>query len=166
MAPVMVLVGAPGAGKTTVGRRVATRLGVAFADSDREIEQRAGMSVADIFVDQGEDAFRDLEAKVVSDLLTTCPGVLSLGGGAVLRADSREALAHQRVVWLRVGVPAAASRVGMNTARPLLLGNVRGTLMTLLAERDPLYAEVATVTVDTDGRSIGAVVDAVVQATS
>jgi shikimate kinase len=164
MAPVAVLVGAPGAGKSTVGRRVATRLGVPFADSDREIEERAGMSVADIFVNQGEDAFRDLEQSAVADLLETCSGVLSLGGGAILRPATRAALAGQRVVWLRVGVPAAASRVGMNTARPLLLGNVRGTLTALLAERDPLYAEVATDVVDTDGVSVGSVVDAVVEA--
>lgn len=166
MAPVVVLVGAPGAGKSTVGRRVATRLNVPFADSDREIEERAGMSVADIFVNQGEAAFRDLEQSAVADLLQTCSGVLSLGGGAILRPDTRAALAGQRVVWLRVGVPSAASRVGMNTARPLLLGNVRGTLTALLAERDPLYAEVATDVVETDGASVGAVVDAVVEAIS
>jgi shikimate kinase len=163
MAPVAVLIGAPGAGKSTVGRRVATRLSVPFADSDREIEERAGMSVADIFVTQGEASFRDLEAATVADLLGSSAGILSLGGGAVLRAETRAALSGHRVVWLRVGVPAAASRVGMNTARPLLLGNVRGTLTALLAERDPVYAEVATDTVDTDGRPVGAVVDAVVE---
>lgn len=162
MAPAAVLIGAPGAGKSTVGRRVATRLSLPFADSDREIEERAGMSVSDIFVNRGEDAFRDLEAATVVDLLEASDGILSLGGGAVLRPETRAALVGHRVVWLRVGVPAAASRVGMNTARPLLLGNVRGTLTALLAERDPVYAEVATDTVETDGRGVGDVVDAVV----
>lgn len=164
MAPRAVLIGAPGAGKSTVGRRVATRLALPFTDSDREIEERAGMSVADIFVTQGEEAFRDLEAATVAELLGSSDGIVSLGGGAVLRPETRTALAGHRVVWLRVGVPAAASRVGMNTARPLLLGNVRGTLTALLAERNPVYAKVATDTVDTDGRSVGAVVDSVVEA--
>ncbi len=161
MAPVLVLIGSPGAGKSSVGRRVAERLGVPFADSDQVIESRAGMSVSDIFVTQGESQFRDLEAQVIEELLRDHDGVLALGGGAVMRPSTREALRGSRVVWLKVGVPDAATRVGLNTARPLLLGNVRGTLTALLQERNPVYGDVCTDTVDTSGRSLREVTDTV-----
>jgi shikimate kinase len=147
--PSVVLVGAPGSGKSTVGARLAERLGVPFTDVDAEIESRVGKSVPEIFADDGEPAFRALEEAATADLLGR-PGVLSLGGGAVLSAATRNALRGHRVVWLRVGAPVAVKRVGLNEARPLLLGNVRGTLMRLLAERTPLYAEVSGHTVDTD----------------
>lgn len=163
MPPVVVLVGSPGAGKTSVGRRVAERLSVPFVDTDHTIEERAGMRVSDIFVTLGEDEFRRLEAEAVADALATCDGVVALGGGAVMREETRERLAGHRVAWLRVGVSDAASRVGMNTARPLLLGNVRGTLTALLEQREPVYAEVATFTVDTSGRSVRQVVDDVLR---
>ncbi len=149
--PVIVLVGAPGAGKTTVGRRVARELGVDFADSDELIEMRAGKSVADIFIDDGEQAFRAMEREEISRALARSSGVLALGGGAVLDAATRAALREHMVVWLRVGISGATERVGMNASRPLLLGNVRGTLIRLLDERTPLYEEVATNVVDTDG---------------
>lgn len=159
----LVLVGAPGAGKSTVGRRVARRWGVDFQDSDQLIEQRAGKSVADIFVDDGEPAFREVEREVIASALDGLTGVLALGGGAVVDPATRARLVAAPCLWLRVGVSEAARRVGLNTARPLLLGNVRGTLTTLLDERTPLYAEVATWTVDTDGRPIDEVVDAVIE---
>lgn len=162
MSPVLVLIGSPGAGKTTVGRRVAERLKVAFADSDHAIEARTGLSASDIFVTQGEDEFRRIEAEVIAELIHGHDGVLALGGGAVLRPQTREALADQRVVWLKVGVPDAAKRVGLNTARPLLLGNVRSTLTSLLEQRNPVYEEVATDVVETSGRSLRQVTDAVV----
>ena len=149
--PVIVLVGAPGAGKTTVGRRVARELGVDFADSDELIEMRAGKSVADIFIDDGEQAFRAMEREEISRALARSSGVLALGGGAVLDAATRAALREHTVMWLRVGISSATERVGMNASRPLLLGNVRGTLIRLLDERTPLYEEVATNVVDTDG---------------
>lgn len=148
----IVLVGAPGAGKSTVGAALAERLGWDFRDVDALIAERAGKSIAEIFVDQGEPAFRAYEETTTAELLTE-PGVLALGGGAVLSAKTRSALAGRRVVWLRVGLPAAVKRVGLDTARPLLLGNVRGRLLTLLNERAALYAEVATETVDTDDRT-------------
>lgn len=160
----LVLVGAPGAGKSTVGRRLARRWGVPFVDSDQAIEETTGKSVADIFVDDGEPAFRVLEREAIARALESSAGVLSLGGGAVLDPATRMALADTPCVWLRVGVSEAARRVGLNTSRPLLLGNVRGTLMTLLDERTPLYGEVATWTVDTDGLSIDQVVDTVARA--
>ena len=149
MSAPVVLVGAPGSGKSTVGALLAERLGVPFADVDAEIEQRTGRSIAEIFADDGEPAFRALEEQVTAELLGTT-GVLSLGGGAVLSSSTRAALRGHRVVWLQVSAATAVQRVGLNEARPLLLGNVRGRLIKLLAERTPLYAEVATERVDTD----------------
>jgi shikimate kinase len=163
MAPSVVLVGSPGAGKSTVGRRVAEQLGVPFADTDALIEAAAGMSVSDIFVTLGEDEFRALEADAVARALEEREGVLSLGGGAVLREETRARLVGVRVVWLRVTASDAASRVGMNTARPLLLGNVRATLSSLLEQRNPIYAEVATDIVDTSGRSLREVTEEVLR---
>ena len=160
--PVVILIGSPGAGKSTVGRRVAKQLGVAFLDSDAEIEREAGMSVSDIFVTEGEAAFREREAVTVHRCLVEHSGVLSLGGGSVLRDETRAALEGHRVVWLRVSLSDAASRVGMNTARPLLLGNVRATLGSLLEQRNPIYEAVATDVVDTSGRSLRQVVEAVI----
>jgi shikimate kinase len=145
----IVLVGAPGAGKTTVGLALADRLGLGFADVDAVIADRAGKPIAEMFADDGEEAFRRLEEEITAELLDR-PGVLALGGGAVLSAKTRAALRGRRVVWLRVGLAAAVKRVGMDTARPLLLGNVRGRLLALLNERAPLYAEVATEVIDTD----------------
>lgn len=161
--PLVVLIGSPGAGKSTVGRRLAKQWGVDFLDSDAEIERESGMSVSDIFVTEGEAAFRDREAATVARCLAEHRGVLSLGGGAVLREETRRALDGHRVVWLRVSLADAAARVGMNTARPLLLGNVRGTLGAMLEQRNPIYEEVSTDVVDTSGRSLRQVVDAVTE---
>lgn len=154
----IILVGAPGAGKSTVGAALAERLGWDFRDVDALIAERAGKPVAEIFADHGEPAFRAYEEATTAELLAE-PGVLALGGGAVLSAKTRSALAGRRVVWLRVGLPAAVKRVGLDTARPLLLGNVRGRLLTLLNERAALYAEVATETVDTDNQTPDQVAD-------
>ena len=154
----IVLVGAPGSGKTTVGRALADRLGLGFADVDTVIVDRVGKPIAEIFADDGEDAFRTLEEQVTAELLDGS-GVLALGGGAVLSARTRTALRGRRVVWLRVGLAAAVKRVGMDTARPLLLGNVRGRLLALLNERAPLYAEVASLVIDTDALDPAAVAD-------
>lgn len=119
--------------------------------------------MSDIFVIDGEQVFRKMEREEIAAALTTRGGILSLGGGAILDAATREALRGHRVVWLRVSVGEAARRVGLNASRPLLLGNVRGTLMTLLEQRTPLYAEVATEVVDTDGLEVGAVADLVME---
>lgn len=163
MSPIAVLVGAPGAGKSTVGRRAAERLHCEFVDTDALIEAAAGMSVSDIFVTLGEPEFRAMEERVIAEALKERAGIVSLGGGAVLSPRTRDLLHAAQVVWLRVSLGDAAQRVGMNTARPLLLGNVRGTLSALLAERQPLYEEVATVTVDTTGRRVRDVVQDVVE---
>ena len=162
MAPRAIIIGAPGAGKTSVGRRVAERLGVEFHDSDAAIEKRAGKPVSDIFLSDGETEFRRLEREVIAESLKDIDGVLSVGGGAVLDPDTREAFSHHTVVWLEVDLGNATKRVGMNSARPLLMGNVRGTMTTMLNERTPLYEEVATVTVETSGRPLKDVVDDVV----
>ena len=159
--PRVVLVGVMGAGKSTVGHLLAERLGVPFADVDAVIEQRAGRTISSIFADDGEPVFRQLEEATTVELLGE-PGVLALGGGAVLSRATRAALRDHRVVWLQVSAATAVQRVGLNEARPLLLGNVRGRLMQLLAERAPLYAEVATEEVSTDKRSPADVVELLV----
>ena len=151
--PVAVLVGTMGAGKTTVGRLLADALGVAFLDSDHAVEERAGKPVSEIFVDDGEAAFRALERQAVADALESHDGVLALGGGAVLDASTRALLADHSVVFLRVGLSDAVKRVGLGSARPLLLGNVRGRIKALLDERTPIYESVATLVVDTDDRA-------------
>jgi len=162
MAPCAVLVGAPGSGKSAVGKGLAQALGVAFRDTDVDIEAEFGTSIADQFVIDGEPIFRERERAAVARALAEHSGVLSLGGGAVLAEDTRQLLAEQQVVWLRVSAGEAASRVGMGVSRPLLLGNVRATLVTLLNERAPLYAEVADLTIETDGMTPVQVVEAIV----
>jgi shikimate kinase len=156
--PVLVLVGPPASGKTTVGTRVAALLGLPFRDTDADIEQTAGTTVADLFVDSGEPHFRALEEQAVARALAEHPGVLALGGGAVTSAATRELLvAHGRaggaVVWLDVDLPSAAKRVGLSRDRPILGVNPRAMLRQMLETRAPLYAEVATHTVPTGGRA-------------
>jgi shikimate kinase len=157
--PRLVLVGAMGAGKTTVGRTLAEAWGVGFRDTDLDIEGREGRSVSDIFVDSGEAHFRGLEREAVLAALSGHDGVLALGGGAVLDESTRAALAGHRVLFLRVGLSDAAKRVGLGVSRPLLMGNVRGRIKQLIDERTPLYESVATLVVDTDGLGVDEVVE-------
>jgi shikimate kinase len=159
--PLVVLVGPPGAGKSIVGRLVADQCGVGFRDTDADVEATTGQTIGEIFVDRGEMAFRELERQAVATALEEHEGVLALGGGAVLDAVTRVALTAQRVVFLDVGLADAAARVGFNRDRPLLLGNPRAQLRTMLAERRPLYLEVATTTVETDGQEPAAVAEKV-----
>jgi shikimate kinase len=159
----IVLVGAPGSGKSTVGALLAERLGVAFRDVDAIIVKRTGRSIAEIFTDDGEPVFRAVEERTTAELLPL-PGVLALGGGAVLSADTRAALRGRRVVWLKVGLAQSVKRIGLDTARPLLLGNVRGQLLKLLNERAALYGEVATEVVDTDRASPAEIVEMIMNA--
>ncbi len=162
--PLVVLVGPPGAGKTTVGRLVAERLGVGFRDTDEDIEGEVGKPISQIFYDEGEPYFRTLEAAAVSRALAEHDGVLAIGGGAVLSAGVQEALLHRTVVFLDVGLAAASRRVGLARDRPVLTLNPRALLRTLLAERRPLYEQVATHTVETDSLIPEQVADAVVEA--
>jgi shikimate kinase len=161
--PVVVLVGVPGAGKSTVGRAVAERLGVGFRDTDADVESSTGRPIADIFVESGEPEFRRLEARAVSDAVAAHRGVLALGGGAVTDPETRVLLADHPVVWLRVGLAAASQRAGLSVARPVLLGNVRAQLKALMDARAPLYEEVATLVLDTDAMSVDEAVDSIVR---
>jgi shikimate kinase len=152
MAPVAVFVGAPGAGKSTIGSAVAERLGVPFVDADAIIEERAGKPIPEIFFDDGEDAFRVLERSTIAAALSEFAGVLALGGGAILDESTRDLLRAHTVVYLSVELSDAVKRVGLGAGRPLLAINPRATLKYLLDQRRPLYASVATHTVATDGR--------------
>jgi shikimate kinase len=140
-----------GAGKSTVGRILAERWGVGFRDTDDDVEATDGRTISDIFVESGEEHFRALERTAVARALVEHDGVLAVGGGAVTAETTRTALAGHRVVFLRVGLADAASRVGLGTSRPLLLGNVRSTMKALLEERSPVYEAVSGAAVDTDG---------------
>lgn len=143
---------------------LAEQWGVDFRDTDQDIETSTGLSVSDIFVQQGEQQFRALERQAVASALAEHRGVLALGGGAVLSDEVRSMLAGHTVVHLDVHLASAMQRLGMNRSRPLLVGNVRGRWQELAEERRPLYAEVATVVVETDGLSIKQVVDTVMSA--
>jgi shikimate kinase len=153
MAPVAVLVGPPGAGKTTIGAAVAALLGVEFADTDNLVEEKAGKSIPEIFFDDGEPAFRALERAAIADALVSFDGVLALGGGAILHDGTRWSLREPTVVFLSVELSDAVKRVGLGAGRPLLSVNPRATLKYLMEQRRPLYASVATHTIATDGRS-------------
>ena len=161
MTPRVVLVGPPGSGKTTIGELLAERLGVTFRDTDHDVEAEAGRTVSDIIVDDGEAHFRALEAKAVERALSEHDGVLAVGGGAVLDPRTQELLAGHTVVYLEVGLAAAAERVGFARSRPLLVVNPRAELKRLLEERRPVYTAVAGHVVATDGRSPDEVADEV-----
>ena len=161
--PVLVLVGPPASGKTTVGTAVAEMLGVPIRDTDGDVEAVAGVTVADLFVQYGEPHFRALEEQAVTRALAEHEGVLALGGGAVTRAATRELLVGYAqdggtVLWLDVDLASAARRVGLSRDRPILGVNPRAMLRTMLEARAPLYGEVATVTVPTAGREPGDVI--------
>ncbi len=162
MAPRAVLVGLPGSGKSTIGRRLAKALGVGLLDTDAAIEQQTGRSIADIFATDGEQAFRRIEEGVVRDALAHHGGVVSLGGGAVTSPGVREALAGHTVVFLQISAREGVRRTGGSTVRPLLAGGDEAEkyskFKALTAERVPLYRRVATIRVDTNRRNPGAVV--------
>lgn len=152
--PAVVLVGPPGAGKSTVGALLAGQLGMDLTDVDELIVARTGRSISDIFTNDGEAAFRKLEEAEVAGALRRDNGVLALGGGAVLSERTRAELRGHHVVFLSVGMAEGVRRTGLSTARPLLAGvNPRATFAALLDARLPLYREVATVEIATDRRS-------------
>jgi shikimate kinase len=149
----VVLVGPMGVGKSTVGALVAERLGCAYRDTDDDIVGGQGRSIADIFLDEGESVFRAIEKQAVHKALAEHDGVLSLGGGSILDADTRALLAGQPVVYLSMDVEEAVKRTGLNAARPLLAVNPRRQWRDLMEARRHLYTEVADAVVPTDGRT-------------
>jgi shikimate kinase len=159
MAPKAVLVGLPGSGKSTIGRRLSKALGVSLLDTDAAIEQQTGRSIADIFATEGEKEFRRIEEGVVRAALADHDGVLSLGGGAVTSPGVCEALAGHTVIYLEISATEGVRRSGGNTVRPLLAGEDRAAkFRALMAKRVPLYWRVATIRVDTNRRNPSAVV--------
>jgi shikimate kinase len=159
----VVLIGPPGSGKTTIGRLLAERLGVGFRDTDADVEAVAGKPVADIFVEDGEARFRELEHEAVRRALAEHDGILSLGGGAVLNEETQALLAGHHVVYLQVGLSDAVQRVGLASARPLLVLNPRSQLKKLMDERRPIYERLAVTTVVTDKREPQELADEIVR---
>jgi shikimate kinase len=157
MAPKAVLVGMPGSGKSTVGRRLAKALAVPLLDTDVKIVETTGRTIAEIFVD-GEQDFRRIEADVVRAALAEHDGIVSLGGGAVTSAEVREALAGLTVIYLEISASEGIRRISGGAGRPLLAGDPAERFRTLMAERVPLYRQVATMRINTNRRNPGAVV--------
>lgn len=158
MPPRFVLIGPPGAGKSTIGAILARRLRIGFVDTDKVIVARAGKSISDIFVDDGESAFRTVERAVVTEELHQAVGVLALGGGAVMNEQTRQEIdlvkaSGGRVVFLDVSIAAAAPRIGFNRNRPLLLGNPRAQWLSLMQQRRPIYESLADLVVDTSDQT-------------
>lgn len=151
--PRLVVIGAPGAGKTTVGRLLADHWDVGFRDTDSDVETEAGESIADLFIAHGEAHFRALERRAVVRALSEHDGVLALGGGAVLDPATQRDLAEHTVLFLHVSLASAAPRVGLSGSRPLLIGSPRKQWVALAEARHPIYRALATLTVDTDGRT-------------
>ena len=149
----VVLVGPPGSGKSTVGAALAELLGLALHDTDAAIEAAQGRTISDIFVEDGERAFRALERAEVARAVAEDDGVLALGGGAPVDPATAQLLAGQTVVFLDVGIADASKRVGFDQSRPLLAVNPRASWVRLMNERRPVYEAVATFRVDTAGRT-------------
>ncbi|WP_025735921.1 shikimate kinase [Mycobacterium genavense] len=159
MTPRAVLVGLPGSGKSTIGRRLAKAMGVGYVDTDVLIEQQTGRTIVDIFATDGEPEFRRIEEDVVRATLASHDGVVSLGGGAVTTPGVCEALAGHTVIYLEIGAREGIRRTGGTSVRPLLAGANRAEkYRALMAQRAPLYRRVATMRVDTNRRNPGAVV--------
>ena len=156
---ICVLVGIPGSGKSTIGKELAIKMNVKFVDTDREIEIKVGKSVGEIFIEDGEAAFRELEKAVVLESLKQEKTVVSLGGGSVLDQEVRLELLNHRTYWLDTSINNALKRTGSNTNRPLLLDSPRSTLKRLLEERSGFYAEVAAKKILTESKSIKLITD-------
>ncbi|WP_404382300.1 shikimate kinase [Knoellia locipacati] len=160
--PALVLIGPPGSGKTTIGTALATELGVPFHDTDAAIEADQGCSISDIFVLDGEPAFRALERAEVARAVSAETGVVALGGGAPMDDETQAVLEGHVVVFLDVGIADAAKRVGFDASRPLLAINPRAAWTKLMNERRPTYERLATHRVDTAGRAVDEVVAEIV----
>ncbi len=159
MAPKAVLVGMPGSGKSTIGRRLARTLRLPLLDTDLQIVETTGRSIAEIFAGDGEQEFRRIEEEVVRSALSSHDGVVSLGGGAVTSPGVREALAGHTVVYLEISASEGIRRTAKGTTRPLLVGDdAAETYRRLMSIRGPLYREVSTIRVNTSRRNPGSVV--------
>ena len=158
--PYAILIGPPGSGKSSVGRALAKTLGVGFIDSDNMVEKKSGRKIADIFVDDGEAVFRDLEFEALTAALNDTSSVLSLGGGAPISDRAQTALTGTAypIVFLDVSLSVAAPRVGFNRDRPLLLGNPRAQWQSLYDVRRPIYEKLATIVIKVDSMSIDEIV--------
>ena len=155
MAPRVILIGPMGSGKTTIGSLLAEKLGLAFRDTDHLIEEREEKPVSQIFLDQGEDAFRAIEKRVLRDELLTDGTVLSLGGGAPISIDAQSALRaiSSYIIFLDISLSTVVPRIGFNRDRPLLLNNPRGQWQTLMEARRPIHEALADVTINVDDKS-------------
>lgn len=159
MAPKAVLVGLPGSGKSTIGRRLARALGVTFVDTDVAIETKTGRTIADVFATDGEQEFRRIEEDVIRTALAEHDGVLALGGGAITSAGVRDALAGHTVIYLEINAAEGVRRTSGSTIRPLLAGpDPAAKYRELMTDRVPLYRRTATMRVNTNRRNPGAVV--------
>ncbi len=162
--PLIVLLGAPGAGKSTIGLMLAKELKLDFVDTDKEIEKTSGMSVSQIFIEEGEEKFRALEMEELKKGLNGSAGVLSLGGGAPISQEAQTLLKNSvsTKIFLDVSLATAAPRVGFNRDRPLLLGNPRAQWQALLEKRRPIYEEVADHIINVDHGKPSAIVSEIV----
>lgn len=159
MRPRAVLIGPPGAGKSTIGRRLAQALELPLLDTDAEIERTTGRTIPEIFAEDGEPAFREIEERVVADALAQQNGIVSLGGGAILSERTRSRLAGHTVIYLEISIAEGLRRTGTGAGRPLLAGDDPAKkYRELMRRRRPLYRQAATIRVRTDGRSPGRVV--------
>lgn len=155
MAPRVILIGPMGSGKTTIGSLLAEKLGLSFRDTDHLIEEQEEKTVSQIFLDQGEDAFRAIEKRVLREELLTDGTVLSLGGGAPISIDAQSALRaiSSHIIFLDISLSTVAPRIGFNRDRPLLLNNPRGQWQTLMEARRPIYEAIADTIINVDDKS-------------
>lgn len=162
--PPIILIGPPGAGKTSVGKALAKKLSLNFLDSDKVVEEKSGKSISEIFITDGEPAFREMERAAVIDLIENQDGVIALGGGSVMDLEvSKRLLPMAKVVFLDVSISNAAPRVGFNRDRPLLLGNPRQQWIALMEKRRSTYEALAKARVSTDNKKPVEVVEEIVK---
>ena len=164
----IVLIGAPGSGKTTVGVGLAAHLQWPFVDTDALIEMKESKRITDIFVDEGEEYFREIEFKVLQEVLLEPSAVISLGGGAPISQRAQEALlaSESSIVFLDVSLATAAPRVGFNRDRPLLLGNPRAQWQALSDQRRPIYEKLSTLSIKVDDMSVDEITSIIESSTS
>lgn len=160
MAPKIILIGPMGSGKTTIGGLLAKKLNLQFRDTDQIIEEQEHRTISQIFLDEGEDAFRVIEKRVLRQELLTDDTVLSLGGGAPISLDAQSALRAiaSQIIFLDISLSTVAPRIGFNRDRPLLLNNPRGQWLTLMEERRPIYESISDITIIVDDKSEDAIV--------